>query len=376
MYNGERLKTEKSVVYLGTTFIPSGTYQPAETRQAENSSNRPILFLLKRGFYSDKNYSIQPLTSMKLFDAYVKPILLFGCQIWAPSTYRNRVQPNDNPHAHFMINLDTTEKVHTDFCKYTLGLTEQATNAAVICELGRNPIELDIKLLVYKYWQRLVALPDSHILKEAYIDNVKLDASGKRVWVSCVKNLLESVGLNYVWNDPVQSCSPQYIRSLLHDQHIQRLHSDIFNDDVKHGTGNKLRTFREFSDLLHCEDYLVNVKKFRHRKALSKLRTSNHKLQIETGRHNKTPLPQRLCNICHSGDIENEFHFLCNCSTYFNLRGELYSKIAKILPGFNDFNPSNKIKVLLQPRGQVAVHVAQYVFDCFKKRNQVLSYSS
>jgi hypothetical protein len=138
MYNGGRLKTVKKVVYLGITFVPSGTYSESEIRQAENSQS--VLFMLKRGFYSDKDYCIQPLTSMKLFDAYVKPILLYGCEVWAPSTYRNRVQAIDNPHTHFTINLANAEKVHTDFCKYVLGLTEHATNIAARCELGRQPI--------------------------------------------------------------------------------------------------------------------------------------------------------------------------------------------------------------------------------------------
>jgi hypothetical protein len=98
---------------------------------------------------------------------------------------------------------------------------------------------------------------------------------GKRVWVSGVKDLLYSIGLNYTWNDPYLSCTPQYVRTLLLDQHVQRLHAEMFNDNVKHGTGNKLRTFREFSDLQHCEEYLITVKKFEHRKALSRLRTND-----------------------------------------------------------------------------------------------------
>ena len=44
---------------------------------------------------------------------------------------------------------------------------------------------------------------------------------------------------------------------------------------------------------------------------MSKLRLSDHKLQIEVGRHSKTPNEARICQFCQL-NIEKEVHFLLN----------------------------------------------------------------
>ena len=51
-----------------------------------------------------------------------------------------------------------------------------------------------------------------------------------------------------------------------------------------------------------------------NRKDLVRIRISNHKLMIETGRYSQTPHNDRFCPVCNSGIIEDEFHFLLHCS--------------------------------------------------------------
>ena len=74
-----------------------------------------------------------------------------------------------------------------------------------------------------------------------------------------------------------------------------------------------MRTCRLFKtiDNYKCEDYLHQVTNIRHRIALTKLRLSNHKLAIETGRYSR-PLKksaERICPICKI-EMEDEYHFL------------------------------------------------------------------
>jgi len=49
-----------------------------------------------------------------------------------------------------------------------------------------------------------------------------------------------------------------------------------------------------------------------------KLRLRDHKLKIEVGRHSKTPLDERICKACSLNEIEDEVHFLYNCTAYCN----------------------------------------------------------
>jgi hypothetical protein len=56
------------------------------------------------------------------------------------------------------------------------------------------------------------------------------------------------------------------------------------------------------------------------RKAISKIRLSSHKLQIECGRYTKTVRSERSCPVCQSGIVEDEYHYLLVCPLYSELR--------------------------------------------------------
>ena len=66
----------------------------------------------------------------------------------------------------------------------------------------------------------------------------------------------------------------------LTDQLSQRIHNTLFDDNVKMGTTNKLRTYRErtpnYTTILN---YLQDVSNSKRRKALSKLRESDNEYE-------------------------------------------------------------------------------------------------
>ena len=85
---------------------------------------------------------------------------------------------------------------------------------------------------------------------------------------------------------------------------LQRWLSEINNDTRKDAyQRNKMRTYRLFKtiDNYKCKNYLHQVTNTRHRMiALTKLRLSNHKLAIETGRYSrpfKKPDERSLPNL-------------------------------------------------------------------------------
>ena len=63
----------------------------------------------------------------------------------------------------------------------------------------------------------------------------------------------------------------------------------------------------------------MKVKKFRI--AMTKLRVASHRLEVEVGRWarpNRVPVDERKCR--HGNTLEDEFHFLLECSLYRELR--------------------------------------------------------
>ena len=69
----------------------------------------------------------------------------------------------------------------------------------------------------------------------------------------------------------------------------------------------------------------MTVKKFRI--ALSRLRTSSHRLEIETGRWSRPvrkSIAERLCFLCNT--LEDEFHFILECLVYSDFRSQYIKK--------------------------------------------------
>ena len=53
---------------------------------------------------------------------------------------------------------------------------------------------------------------------------------------------------------------------------------------------------------------------------MAKLRLSYHQLCIEPGRQRGLERAERKCVLCDLNDIEDEYHFVCICPVYYNLR--------------------------------------------------------
>jgi len=55
--------------------------------------------------------------------------------------------------------------------------------------------------------------------------------------------------------------------------------------------------------------------------SLSQLRMSSHRLCIETGKWHRpiqTSISEKICHVCIT--LEDEYHFVLECSLYLNLR--------------------------------------------------------
>ena len=84
----------------------------------------------------------------------VKPILLYGCEIWG-----------------FGQN-DIIERVHLKFCKLLLRLKVSTPNFMVYGELGRYPLEIDIKVRMISYWCKLIPGKQSKLSTNCYMLNI------------------------------------------------------------------------------------------------------------------------------------------------------------------------------------------------------------
>ena len=119
------------------------------------------------------------------------------------------------------------------------------------------------------------------------------------------------------------------IRQRLEDIELQRWFSEMNNDIRKDpNQSNKVQTYRKVKtiDNYRCENYLHQVTNIHHRNIMTKLRLSNHRLAIETGRYMrpyKKP-NKRICPLCRE-EAEDEKHFLVSCPVYQKKKENLCS---------------------------------------------------
>jgi hypothetical protein len=271
---------------------------------------------------------------MELFDKMIMPVLCYGSEVWG-------FHPGD-----------AVERVHRQFCKNTV-------NNIVYRELGRTNVQCVRVVRIIKYWLKIVKSP-TRLIKTVY-DILLVDAeNGKGNWVSLLKNLLETYGFGYVWeNQGVENDTAFLVvfKQRVRDNFGQMVHREL------EGTsrGNSYILYHEH---FICAKYLDVVKTERHRIALSRLRSSNHRLAIESGRWHKPqpiPLQERKCQTCNV--LEDEFHFVLVCPVYSQLRKQYVSKYYYERPSMFKF-----IELMSSVNVKTITKLANFVFKAFKMR--------
>lgn len=347
-FKGMELEMVQAYKYLGVWLSTNRIYNKAQ--QAQANQGKKAIFALQRLLAKLKH---PPITiALKLFDALILPVLSYGCELWG-----HVVDPE----------MEATE-MH--FLKYILNLPPSATNMAVRGELGQLPLHLLWRERILSYWNRLSSEEIPDLLKEAFHLSFWMHQTGKTTWVTKVKELFDKAGMSFAFTP--QGCGRRVIEQVMtcyRDQFIQLWNSELRRQTSKRGeAGNKLRTYRLFKSRFQLEGYLSQVKVAKYRTALTKLRVSCHRLQIELGRYHKPcsiPPEQRLCKLCNC--TEDEIHFLCVCPAYNNLRDELYTVMDNFHPCFMYLSTRDKFIHLLTSKNTVVVNsLAKFVYSAFK----------
>ncbi len=88
-------------------------------------------------------------------------------------------------------------------------------------------------------------------------------------------------------------------------------------------------------------------------------------LEIETGRWQNKPVEGRICKVCESGEVENEFHFIFSCTLYNNIRATFLQNIGNIIPNIKEFNEVSQIKTFMAKN--FVCLFAKIICDMFQK---------
>ena len=313
--NGQSLETVHCFRYLGVIMNYNGSFKIA-IEELHKQALRAMFALLNKC----RKLQLSVDVTLDLFDKLVTPVMLYACEVWG------------------FEKLHLLEKLHLKFLKYILKVKMTTCSHMVYGELGRYPLCVTVKKRIIGYWGRLLESKESKLSKIMYNQLHSLHSSGAYAspWVSQVKQILDDCGLSYIWITQKYNninWLKKIVEQKLKDQFIQRWQSELTSM-------TSCDTYIEFKQEFKLEKYLMYENQ-KSRQAICNFRTNNTRIPKVTGRYKGLERSERMCNICDSHCVGDEYHVLFECK---NVNVMYYRK--KYLPKYYVYSPS-KIKLIL-----------------------------
>ena len=352
----ESIEIVQEYTYLGTRLTPTGNFTLALEHLKEKAMH---------AFSSIRKHStlnrLRPNTASQIFDTMIFPILSYNSEIWGMYTKQDFKTWDRSP----------IEKIHLKFCKRYLEVNNKASNIACRAELGRLPLIIPINQRIMKYLVYLNNKDNDSIVKQSFLMSKNLHSINNSGFYSNFINLIEHYHLpNF---DP-ESLDNDRIRR--YTTNMKEKYISFWRHSLEHS--RKLEFYKVFKDEYSTSDYLQQLRNFNERRNLVKFKLSNHKLMIELGRYQTDHISRenRLCPLCKSNQVENETHFLLDCSKYCLQRRTFLNRINELIPNFERKSTSESIKPLMVSNDyHVNKLVMKFISSCMNIRDAFLQSS-
>ena len=352
LYNNLLIPDKKCIKYLGFCITANGGIKEGLEDLKNRAGN--AYYKLKTCLNSGFRQNV-PLT-LKLFDSLVKPILLYASDFWGM-------------HKQNSMNLNPCEKIHMDFCKQVLGVSETTSNFGVLIELGRDPIFLQGKKLSLNNWLRICGQNKcNEILKLNCLHAMKENL----LWAQEIVSNIKEAGLEIIMKKTSQYKAKGKVTKLFYDFKRKMFLLDARNSMGKLNSKVNILNLTKSNDH-KISEYLYSVTNIKHRIAMSKLRLASHSLRIETGRYAGLAQEDRVCPFHECSEIEHEEHFLVRCREFQELRNKLFTRISIIVPEFKNLNDRRKFLFLFKCETKVARLISKFVYQAFLLRENTKS---
>ena len=117
---------------------------------------------------------------LNLFDVLVKPILIYGSDVWG---IKSKL-------------WDSSDKVFLQYARCLLHVKATTSNVITTWECGSLPPSMNCQIAALCYLNRLHHMDDSKLAKQVYCGLVELNHQGFNTWATDVLRLANDLRLN------------------------------------------------------------------------------------------------------------------------------------------------------------------------------------
>jgi hypothetical protein len=206
------------------------------------------------------------------------------------------------------------------------------------------------------------------LLKEALILSKSLESQGTYSWITFVKNITSDQN---IFNKTSNCKNLKEVKSLT--PFIKR----EFKNKYKIMCENKIKSFNENSKMFLYKKLKLNLEREFYlsyndsdiRRCFTKIRIRDPNLEIEKGLYFKIPRILRLCKTCNK--IEDEEHFILECTINSKMRTDLFAILANENPNYMQFSSEQKLIYLLNPTTAHVKIIGFYIIRSLELRTEV-----
>ena len=150
LFEGEKIEVVDSYKYLGVNMSSNWSWATCVKVRVANGF---------KAFYSMMNKcKLARLATWKLkkklFLSLVRPVLLYGVQVWGPGTSKS--------------NWPKIEAIQKLFLEMELGVKSQTPYTLTLAEVGLLPLKVEALFITLRYVMSIRKLDDSRLSKQAY----------------------------------------------------------------------------------------------------------------------------------------------------------------------------------------------------------------
>jgi hypothetical protein len=375
-YKGKPLKYVLTAKYLGVMFESNGTTLCAE--QALCESARRASFALNQRIRDIRH--LTPHTQLHLFDTLVRPILLYGSEIWGMNRLTlPRSTLNGRNYGSILPN-NPLEQVVTDFLRFISRCGRTAPNWVLHQELCVQPLQAYIVRRMLNFWNRLRESPNSLAALVAKAD-IKLMLEGcKSCWtyklIQFIARLDEHMCTTFmsvehaepflcrsVFPEDAESYfwdlkfAPRQVADCVNRFWQRRMTSRFVGDPRSTHIYPKFHAYVDWVGLpIHPPAHLSTLIPWNERRSLMTFRVGAwcfievNKDRVSRLGHRRTR-GQRHCPLCTMGRVEDEYHVLMECPYYDDVR----SRHTALFPNRQDTPTTYRMRCILNHENQTEV---------------------